>query len=431
MLDLKNDMGRKWSSPMQWNEVKEKLEMLITQENTPPYDRPPYTRVAPTPNQYQPIVQNYPQPQATQSTNVPSTQSNLADLLASLSNARGSTPQGNASSSTPSAPPTTAANNIANMMGIAPTQVPNGIAKDNDLISSLVSSGLIPPATPNQHSHSRSNSVQQPQPHAPPPLATTAPTTSVPPPTIKPSSTIPNDLSALLASLSGAKPANATGPSLSAPAVEITTASIKIPRPDLSSRRLYKAKPSQCMTCGRRFAATPEGKARKARHLDYHFRMNKRLVDVDLASRAAVCRAWLPSVREWISIREQDDADEILDDKIKPQANGGAAEINGVAKKENIIAYVRVPEQAAMDESAQNGQELNVCPICQEEFKSVWHDGAQEWVWMDAVKAGSRVYHASCYNEVKRDQERNKSSLLGKRKVEDNYETVKKSPKTA
>jgi pre-mRNA cleavage complex 2 protein Pcf11 len=31
-----------------------------------------------------------------------------------------------------------------------------------------------------------------------------------------------------------------------------------------------------------------------------------------------------------------------------------------------------------------------------------WLDEAQEWVWMDAIKVGDRIYHASCYAEAKK-----------------------------
>jgi pre-mRNA cleavage complex 2 protein Pcf11 len=43
-----------------------------------------------------------------------------------------------------------------------------------------------------------------------------------------------------------------------------------------------------------------------------------------------------------------------------------------------------------------------VCPICQEKFEQKWLDEAQEWVWMDAVRVGDRVYHASCHAEATR-----------------------------
>ncbi len=55
-----------------------------------------------------------------------------------------------------------------------------------------------------------------------------------------------------------------------------------------------------------------------------------------------------------------------------------------------------------------------------------WLDGAQEWVWMDAVKIGDRVYHASCHREAARDRDREGTPgaratpepVLGKRKAE-------------
>jgi pre-mRNA cleavage complex 2 protein Pcf11 len=52
------------------------------------------------------------------------------------------------------------------------------------------------------------------------------------------------------------------------------------PRPHLISK-LYDAYPNQCVTCGRRFENTPEGKERKARHMDWHFKVK----DPDMAKR--------------------------------------------------------------------------------------------------------------------------------------------------
>ena len=56
-------------------------------------------------------------------------------------------------------------------------------------------------------------------------------------------------------------------------------------------------------------------------------------------------------------------------------------------------------------------------------FDTVWNDEAQDFVWMDAIKIGSRVYHASCHAEVKKDGEstplriNTPDSVLGKRKA--------------
>lgn len=60
------------------------------------------------------------------------------------------------------------------------------------------------------------------------------------------------------------------------------------PRPHLISL-LYDARPNQCSTCGRRFLLTKEGKDKKARHLDWHFRTNQRLAD---SARRGQSRSW-------------------------------------------------------------------------------------------------------------------------------------------
>ena len=53
----------------------------------------------------------------------------------------------------------------------------------------------------------------------------------------------------------------------------------------------------------------------------------------------------------------------------------------------------------------------------------MWNDEAQDFVWMDAIKIGNRIYHASCHAEVKKDGEstplriNTPDSVLGKRKA--------------
>jgi len=65
-------------------------------------------------------------------------------------------------------------------------------------------------------------------------------------------------------------------------------------------------------------------------------------------------------------------------------------------KKAQKDVYVKAPMDAAVAQHA--------CPICQEEFRTVWHDGAQEWVWMDALSVVGKVYHKSCLDELAKDR---------------------------
>ncbi|KAI9670143.1 MAG: hypothetical protein M1817_004480 [Caeruleum heppii] len=117
--------------------------------------------------------------------------------------------------------------------------------------------------------------------------------------------------------------------------------------------------------------------------------------------------------QEWIHFR--DDADE----------TGGSGEgsssvtANGKDSKPSSTTavdpsnprnqWVPVPPEPSMANST--------CPICQEKFDMVWLDEAQEWVWMDAVRVGPRIFHASCHAEVA--QGNSGTPVIGKRKAEE------------
>lgn len=195
-------------------------------------------------------------------------------------------------------------------------------------------------------------------------------------------------------------------------------------RPELINT-LYDAQPNQCTTCGRRFPATPEGRTKKARHLDWHFRTNQRIAS---AVRQGQNRSWYIDEMEWIQLPNIDDSSAALDTSDPSSATnaGGAAAKAG--KKNVRESYIPAPTGAAAVQNA-------ACPICQEKFETVWHEEAQEWVWMDAVRVGGgagRVYHASCHEEVAKasagpagfvlGQDRARSgtpdTVLGKRKAE-------------
>ncbi|KAL2824702.1 hypothetical protein BJY01DRAFT_230397 [Aspergillus pseudoustus] len=197
--------------------------------------------------------------------------------------------------------------------------------------------------------------------------------------------------------------------------VQMNTASIKIPR-NMLIASLYDARPNRCGTCGRRFHATEEGKEKKARHLDWHFRTNQRMAD---AARRAQNRSWYVDERDWIKSRE------VGDDQVTTETettNDSAGADGGSSKKGPAKQWIRAPNDATLRNTP--------CPICQEKFESTWSEDVQDWIWQDAVKVGARVYHASCYAEVTKDgssQPRRETpsgrtgtpdSVLGKRKAE-------------
>jgi pre-mRNA cleavage complex 2 protein Pcf11 len=185
--------------------------------------------------------------------------------------------------------------------------------------------------------------------------------------------------------------------------IELTTASMKKPRLNLISR-LYEAKPNICATCGRRFDATPEGKEKKARHMDWHFKVK----DPDAAKRG-VHRSWYISEKEWISYTE-------VDETAPDQGNDGSSTTGSSAKtkKQTKDRYVSVPQDVT--------QQQVPCPICQEKFETQWNVEANDFVWMDALSVGGKVYHATCFEEYSKgagiEMPSTPDSVLGKRKAD-------------
>ncbi|KIW93028.1 uncharacterized protein Z519_06877 [Cladophialophora bantiana CBS 173.52] len=176
--------------------------------------------------------------------------------------------------------------------------------------------------------------------------------------------------------------------------VKLTSASIRIPRPQMISIFL-NARPNQCSTCGRRFTSDEAGKEKKAGHLDWHFKTKARMLE---AEKRGQNRSWYVDEREWIASREYDD------DAGPVDSNGHAINGGGVAEKKKPQDFVRVPADPVMRSLP--------CPIDQEAFKSEWSEEVQDFIWKDAVQVGGRYYHSSCLGDYS-------TSILGKRKAEE------------
>ena len=111
----------------------------------------------------------------------------------------------------------------------------------------------------------------------------------------------------------------------------------------------------------------------------------------------------LTSLKEWIDYTE-------VDETAPPEEQGPATQ-----KKETKDQYVPVPTDARLVHAP--------CPICQEKFEPQWHVDASDFVWMDAVKVGGKIYHATCWEEYNKGVGSGAApgtpdSVLGKRKAE-------------
>ncbi|KFZ06444.1 hypothetical protein V501_07407 [Pseudogymnoascus sp. VKM F-4519 (FW-2642)] len=205
----------------------------------------------------------------------------------------------------------------------------------------------------------------------------------------------------------GQLPAWAGGPQAAVDIVQLTPASLKIPRPHLIGR-LYERLGIPCTQCGRRFQTDEEGKKKKAAHMDWHFRVHQRMVE---AEKRGQHRSWYVDELDWIKSRETDEEHlaSATTDKDAPASQG--------PKKQQYLAVPDDPELAN-----------SLCPICQEKFEMKWLD--EEFVWMDAVKIGERIYHASCHAEARKSYRGTPEPVLGKRKNEEELLSVRTKIKT-
>ncbi|MCJ1477354.1 hypothetical protein MMC13_006025 [Lambiella insularis] len=365
LLDLQTVLKTQQVPPHMLHAAREQINQI---QNAPLPSLPPTPQV----QRAVPIQQLPFQPPST-TTPIP-TATSLADLLASVAKSR----------QTPLSAPTNSAvhaaqyyTNDSQVPSIPPTVAP---LAENPLITSLRAAGMLL-STGNTQMNGPSVAAQAHLSYMPPPppQANTPPTqlsNFVRPPLVETRSD-----------------------------VQLTSASLKIPRPYLVSK-IYEARPNQCFTCGRRFLVTEDGRSKKARHLDWHFRTNQRLAD---SAKKGQSRSWYVDELEWIRSRENQDGED------GSSIAGKDPKALAAVKNDPKTKFIPAPSDSALASLP--------CPVCQEKFNPSWNDEVQDFVWMDAEKIGSRIYHASCYSELQKDGANTPristpDSVLGKRKAE-------------
>ncbi|OLL26358.1 hypothetical protein NEOLI_004592 [Neolecta irregularis DAH-3] len=173
--------------------------------------------------------------------------------------------------------------------------------------------------------------------------------------------------------------------------VELQSSSLLKSRPHLIPM-LFSMMPLQCRTCGQRFADAESGRKDRDEHLDWHFRINKKLREARGQSRT-----WYVTEEEWIKFRETPDikSDEITRKSPTPDLDASTR-------------FIKAPISGSTNTS---------CLICKESFQTVWNDPTEDWVWKNAVKIGNTVYHATCHKDSLREHTP-EQTILGKRKAE-------------
>ncbi|CDK27667.1 unnamed protein product [Kuraishia capsulata CBS 1993] len=156
---------------------------------------------------------------------------------------------------------------------------------------------------------------------------------------------------------------------------------------------IYNIKPNKCSNCAKRFKNTPEGNIKQQEHLDWHFRMNKRLKQNEVKTISN--RAYYLDDEKWVNFKD----DEILGSLEEVTTESQAAERDGRASAEKRDAkYVVLP--------ADSTDLTTVCQVCKEKINAEFNDDLGEWIWKNCISVkdrdgNERNYHYDCYVETR------------------------------
>ncbi|KAI3374052.1 hypothetical protein L3Q82_022618 [Scortum barcoo] len=155
--------------------------------------------------------------------------------------------------------------------------------------------------------------------------------------------------------------------------------------------KLYSG--NQCCLCSMRFTAAQTDMY--ADHLDWHFRQNHA---GKVASKKVTHRRWYYSpsgkdlkLKDWIEFEEIADLEERAKSQFFEKENEEEVQKNQAAAKEKEFQSVR----------ATKDQVGELCEICQEPFETYWVEEEEDWFLKNAIRVDDKNFHPSCFEDYK------------------------------
>ncbi|CCE62357.1 hypothetical protein TPHA_0C02020 [Tetrapisispora phaffii CBS 4417] len=205
---------------------------------------------------------------------------------------------------------------------------------------------------------------------------------------------------------------------------------------------LYRAKPKKCTLCGKRFGNTLDERRLQSDHLDWHFRINKRIKGSEntLSNITATnsssnttqkniqSRNWYLHDSQWIIFKDKEivstsrsdhsennmtvvnlDFNTNMNSQKNNNINNADRNLSGnesnkfVKIDEGLLSkkYVIVPESVE-DMSFK-------CPVCKEIVAATYDEELGEWIWKGCMEYKGKYFHATCYYE----SAKNKNTSIG------------------
>lgn len=205
---------------------------------------------------------------------------------------------------------------------------------------------------------------------------------------------------------------------------------------------LYRAKSNKCNACGKRFGNSNDEKRLLSEHLDWHFRINKRIKGssqlistgnnqgTTATQKNIQSRNWFLQDAEWINFKDDDiistkniirDDDNRTRDKRWRKNGDNTDRYNNTSSgstQEGGDDYSNVLTDEMLRNTKLPVPETNVdmtykCPICKDTVNAVYDEDTGEWVWRNTININGKYFHALCYYEsIKNSNDPEQSSAL-------------------
>ena len=204
---------------------------------------------------------------------------------------------------------------------------------------------------------------------------------------------------------------------------------------------IYRGKPNKCSTCGKRFGNTPHEKMLQGYHLDWHFRINRRIkgssyntdndnpISFAATQRNIQSRNWYIPDSKWVDFKDDEivstrftnDSKNTTDNSEENRKRNFGGNTSGGKRKKHSEGNMNSPQRVGgnfnnsgdiTDLSPDLYEHYVVvpetmvdnsykCPICQERVTSIYDDDIGEWIWKNTIQVDGKYYHATCYKETK------------------------------
>ncbi|XP_033504933.1 pre-mRNA cleavage complex 2 protein Pcf11 isoform X2 [Epinephelus lanceolatus] len=148
--------------------------------------------------------------------------------------------------------------------------------------------------------------------------------------------------------------------------------------------KLYSG--NQCCLCSMRFTTAQTDMY--ADHLDWHFRQNHA---GKVASKKITHRRWYYTLTDWIEFEEIADLEERAKSQFFEKENEEEVQKSQAAAKEKEFQSVK----ATKDQVGES------CEICQEPFETYWVEEEEDWFLKNAVRVDDKNFHPACFEDYK------------------------------